>query len=75
MPALAAPPRRDLAPRGGRQARPVSLVVVTAPTAEPLTVEEVQSWCKATESAEAEIIESLTSEARRAVDARAATAF
>lgn len=43
----------------------MSLVVVIAPTVEPLTVEEVQSWCKATESAEAEIIESLISEARR----------
>lgn len=32
----------------------MSLITTVAPTTEPLSVGEVQSWCKATESAEAE---------------------
>lgn len=46
----------------------MSLIVVTAPTVEPLTVDEVQTWCKATEGAEAETLETLISEARRHVE-------
>lgn len=46
----------------------MSLVVVTAPTVEPLTVDEVQAWCRVTESAEAETLEALISEARRHVE-------
>lgn len=46
----------------------MSLITTDAPTVEPLSVGEVQSWCKATESAEAETIEMLISEARAHVE-------